>query len=88
MSKKSRRNRMKIDPHQFEATPEVMEDDDELDFEFDHLPQDLADDEAWWEDSDKEERVSTRRKIERRREREALYSELNDWQMYGDRHWD
>lgn len=77
MSKKSRRNRMKIDPHQFEAPVDMLEEDD-IDFEFEHLPRELQD-EDWWSDEGLNERVSIRRKLERRRERQALYSELKDW---------
>jgi len=69
---------MKIDPHLFEAPLDMMEDDDELDFEFDHLPKELRDPD-WWSDAGGEERISVRRKIERRRERDALYSELDDF---------
>ncbi len=85
MSKKSRRNRAKLDPHRFEAPLDLMADDDDIDL--DHLDGDLDDDD-WWSDADAEARMSTRRKIERRRERRALYSELNDWESFGQRGWD
>ena len=82
MSKKSRRNRAKLDPYRFEAPLDLMADDDDIDL--DHLEGDLDDDD-WWSDADAEARMSTRRKIERRRERRALYSELNDWESFGQR---
>ncbi len=85
MSKKSRRNRMKIDPHLFEAPNDMLEENDDIDFESEHLPRELQDDE-WWNDPAAEERVSTRRKIERRREKQALYSELNDIEVFDRRH--
>lgn len=84
MSKKARRNRMKLDPHRFEGPSHAMDDDDEIDFEFDHLAYEFSDDD-WEEDPDTEERLSARRKIERRGERRALFSELNDWQNFGTR---
>jgi hypothetical protein len=55
------------------------------DLEFDDVSEDWMDDdgEAWWAEDVDESRVSVRRKIERRREKQQLYSELNDWEQFG-----
>jgi hypothetical protein len=87
VSKQTRHNRKKIDPHLFEAAPEMFEDDEEFNFDFDQAPGEWRTPD-WWSEPESEARISARRKIERRREREALYSELNDWAGLGkrDRH--
>jgi hypothetical protein len=85
VSKKSRQHRTKLDPHLFEAPIDLVVDDDEIDFA---SIEDGLDDDEWWNDSAAEARLSTRRKIERRRERRALRSELDDWESFGDRRWD
>lgn len=84
MSKKSRSHRTRIDPNLLEAPLDMMTNDDEI--EFDRLDEAFIDDE-WWDDISDEERLSTRRKIERRRERRALQSELNDWDSLDDLRW-
>lgn len=84
MSKKSRSHRTRIDPNLFEAPLDMMTDDDDI--EFDRFDEAYVD-EDWWDDISDEERLSTRRKIERRRERRALQSELNDWESLDGMRW-
>jgi hypothetical protein len=86
VSKQSRRNRMKIDPHQFEAPLDMLEDEFDLDFEFEN-PSGEPQRPDWWSELESDERISARRKIERRREREALSSELDDWAGLGKHDW-
>jgi hypothetical protein len=81
VSKKSQRNRRKLDPKMWGGSDALFDDD----LEFDDDSTDWMDDdgEAWWAEEADESRVSVRRKIERRREKQQLYSELNDWEQFG-----
>lgn len=70
---------------------DLFEDFDDFDFDEDldleRLSRDLKSEE-WGDFDDRGPRGSTRRKIERRQELKRLYSELNDWEEFGDtEHW-
>lgn len=80
MSTKAKRNRKKLDPGVLFSGEEMFDDASELDFELDDWSDD--DDEFWWADDASETKVSVRRKIERRSDRQRLYSELNDWDRF------
>ncbi len=82
MSKKSQRNRGKLDPKMWSDSDALFDGD----LEFDDVSMDWMDDEdkdGWWNEEADESRISIRRKIERRREKQQLYSELNDWEQFG-----
>jgi hypothetical protein len=84
MSKKSRIKRQKV-------TVEIDDDFDDLydsDFDFEQLSRDDYDDDG----NEIEERTrrgskrTARWKIERRRDKRKLYSQLNDWEEFGSHH--
>ncbi len=81
MSKKSQRNRKKLDPKLWGGGDALF--DDDIDFDDDSTDWMDDDGEAWWAEEADESRISVRRKIERRREKQQLYSELNDWEQFG-----
>ena len=62
---------------------ENMDDDFEDDFDFKELSRDIYSTE-WGDYAETEERSSSRRKIERRNDMKRLYSELNDWEEFGE----
>ncbi len=80
MSKKSRQQKQKL------RVVDIDEFDEEFDEEFDldDLSRDIYSTE-WGDDVDSDQSFSARRKIERRKERQKLYSELNDWEEFGER---
>ena len=81
MSKKSQRNRKKLDPRLWGGSDGLFHDD--LEFDEDSTDWLDDDDETWLREDADESRISVRRKIERRREKQQLYSELNDWEQFG-----
>jgi hypothetical protein len=62
---------------------ESMDDGFEDGFDLDELSRDIYSAE-WGDYAETEERSSSRRKIERRNDMKRLYSELNDWEEFGE----
>ncbi len=78
MGKKSRKHRRDLDWIPFDGFDDIYDEElDIKDFSRDIYSTDLGD------YSEKEDRSSTRRKIERRGDMKRLYSELNDWEEFG-----
>lgn len=78
MSKNSRRYRQKVDIRSLDESGEFLDDDLDLD----DLSRDIYSTE-WGNEEFDPERVSARRKIERRQEMKRLYSQLQDWEEFG-----
>lgn len=81
MAKKARKKYKELD---FDPYEEFEEDFDE-EFDVKELSRDIHSTE-WGDDYyDTEERFSARRKIERRNDIKKLYSQLDEWEQFGDR---
>jgi hypothetical protein len=80
MAKKARKKYKELDFDPFDEFDDLYSDD--LDFkELSRDPQN-----AGWDDYlETEERFSARRKIERRNDMKKLYSQLDEWEQFGDR---
>lgn len=78
MSKKSRQLKQKLRILDLEEQEDTFDED----FDLDDLSRDIYSTE-WGNDWESDEGFSARRKIERRRDREKLYSELDDWESFG-----
>jgi hypothetical protein len=80
MSKKARKKYKELDFDPFDEFDDLYDDDldvKELSREIQH---------AGWDDYfETEERFSARRKIERRNDMKRLYSQLDEWEQFGDR---
>jgi hypothetical protein len=80
MAKKARKKYKELDFDPFDEFDDLFSDD--LDVK--ELSKDIQS--AGWDDYlDTEERFSARRKIERRNDMRKLYSQLDEWEQYGDR---
>jgi hypothetical protein len=69
---------MKVDPHFFEASPDMLASDD--DFALDRHDNEM-DEEGWWNEAGAEARMGRRRKLEHRSERRAPGFRLDDWDL-------
>jgi hypothetical protein len=78
MSKKSRQQKQKLRILELEDLEESFDDD----FDLDELSKDIYSTD-WGNDWESDEGFSARRKIERRRDRQKLYSELDDFEGFG-----
>ena len=80
MTKKARKKYKELDFDPFDEFDDLFSDD--LDGK--ELSKDIQS--AGWDDYlETEERFSARRKIERRNDMRKLYSQLDEWEQYGDR---
>ena len=79
MAKKARKKFKELD---FDPYDDFDEFDDELDVK--ELSKDINSSD-WGDYYETEERFSARRKIERRNDMKKLYSQLDEWEQYGDR---
>ena len=81
MAKKARKKYKELDFEPFEEFADAYEDD--LDLK--ELSGSMQDSD--WDDSldDAEDSFSARRKIERRNDMKKLYSQLDEWEQFGDR---
>ena len=80
MAKKARKKYKELDFDPFDEFDELY--DDELDVK--ELSREIQ--HGDWDDYlDPEERFSARRKIERRNDMKKLYSQLDEWEQFGDR---
>lgn len=81
MAKKASKKYKELDFDPFEEFDEIF--DDELDVK--ELSRDYSSS-KWGDDSDDDDdRFSARRRIERRNDMKKLYSQLDDWEQFGDR---
>jgi hypothetical protein len=80
MAKKARKKFKELD---FDPYDEFEEPVDE-DFDVKEVSREMSN--GGWDDYyDTEERFSARRKIERRNDMKKLYSQLDEWEQFGDR---
>ena len=80
MTKKARKKFKELDFDPYDEFDETF--DEELDVK--ELSRDSSNG-GWDEYHDTEERFSARRKIERRNDMKKLYSQLDEWEQFGDR---
>ena len=80
MTKKARKKFKELDFDAYDEFDETF--DEELDVK--ELSRDSSNG-GWDEYYDTEERFSARRKIERRNDMKKLYSQLDEWEQFGDR---
>jgi len=80
MAKKARKKYKELDFDPFDEFDDAF--DGELDVK--ELSRDIQNSQ-WGDYYDTEERFSARRKIERRNDMKKLYSQLDDWEQFGDR---
>jgi len=81
MARKSRKTRHDTKLDLFDDFDDFDDFDEELDLE--KMSRDVLNEE-WGDYFDRSQRGSARRKIERRHEMKKLYSELNDWEEFGE----
>jgi hypothetical protein len=80
MAKKARKKFKELDFDPYDEFDDAL--DEELDVK--ELSRDTST--GGWDDNyDTEERFSARRKIERRNDMKKLYSQLDEWEQFGDR---
>ena len=80
MAKKARKKYKELDFDPFDEFDDLYDDD----LEVKELSKDIQ--HGGWDDYfETEERFSARRKIERRNDMKKLYSQLDDWEQFGDR---
>ena len=80
MAKKARKKFKELDFDPYDEFDDAL--DEELDVK--ELSRDTSN--GGWDDNyDTEERFSARRKIERRNDMKKLYSQLDEWEQFGDR---
>jgi hypothetical protein len=79
MASKKRKYRQKWDFDDYEDLDFTYEDD----LEISDIAKDFYSADSRY-DSEEETRITARHQIERRKDMKKLYSELNDWEMYGD----
>jgi len=79
MSKKARKKYREMD---FDPLDEL--DDLYDDFDVNEVSREIHNT-GWDDDFETEERFSARRKIERRNDMKKLYSQLDEWEQFGDR---
>ena len=81
MARKNRKGRHDTKLDLFDDFDDFEDFDDNLDLE--RMTRDFLGDE-WGSRFDRNDRGTARRKIERRQEMRRLYSELNDWEEFGE----
>lgn len=86
MSTKANRKHATVKPNQFNFSDDSFDDEVYFNFEEDFDVQMSLEDE--WFDDPSSKGICARRKIERKRERDALRSELSDWESFGLKVWD
>jgi hypothetical protein len=80
MSKKARKKHRELDFDPLDEFDDLYGDD----FEVNELSREIQN--GGWDDYfETEERFSARRKIERRNDIKKLYSQLDEWEQFGDR---
>lgn len=80
MAKKARKKFKELDFDPYDEFDDVFDED----FDVKELSKDIPAG-GWDEYSDTEERFSARRRIERRNDIKKLYSQLDEWEQFGNR---
>jgi len=78
MGKKARKNYRNLGIQEDDDFDDLFDDD----FDANDLSRDIYSTE-WGEENETDDRISTRRKIERRNDMKKLYSQLDEWEEFG-----